>query len=243
MTSSRMPIKNNNRTRLLSAAKKNKSPNIVTWLKRETPHRQRALIEASRHLNRNDRMNVHTLEGIYAQESSFGQKRGKRYSSRAAGDFQIQKRTAEEMGLEVNQQKEMDQRFEVGPASNAAVRILNRSDDRFKKETNLGIKAKILSIPIKDVDERKKFVLAAYNAGDARIAMAQQLTRKAGGDPTKWDDVKMYLGKASADADQADETRKYVDQILNHEKEFNEHSPIKGHWITKDGRHIFIIDK
>ena len=67
--------------------------------KERSPDKQEALNNAARHLNRNDRMNVHTLEGLYAQESSFGQKRGEKYSSHAAGDFQIRKDTAKEMGL------------------------------------------------------------------------------------------------------------------------------------------------
>lgn len=237
-----MPTKKGSLKRL-PTSKSGKSPDMNGWLKRETPVRQKALIEASRHLNRNDRMNVHTLEGLYARESSFGQKRGKKYSSGAAGDFQIQEGTAKEIGLEVNQDKEIDQRFEVAPASTAVVDILNRSDDRFKRETNLGVKMKVLTIPLEDGEERKKFVLAAYNAGDTRIAMAQQLARKAGDDPTKWGDVKKYLEKAGEDKDQAKETRNYVEQILSHEKEFNQYSPIQGHWITKNGRHIFIIDK
>lgn len=46
---------------------------------------------------------------------------------------------------------------------------------------------------ITDPEERQKFVLASYNAGENHIADARRLTAKYGGDPNRWDDVAKYL--------------------------------------------------
>ncbi|MEA3504223.1 MAG: transporter substrate-binding domain-containing protein [Bacteroidota bacterium] len=49
-----------------------------------------------------------------------------------------------------------------------------------------------------DTDERKKYVLAAYNVGIAHIYDAMRLTIKYGGDPLVWDkNVSFYLRKKS----------------------------------------------
>ena len=49
-----------------------KKSNVDVWLKRETPRKQKALENASRHFNNNDALTVNHLEAIYGQESSFG---------------------------------------------------------------------------------------------------------------------------------------------------------------------------
>lgn len=53
---------------------------------------------------------------------------------------------------------------------------------------------------IDDPAERKKFILAAYNAGHGHIMDAIKLTRKFDGDPQAWEDVKIYLIKKSTPA-------------------------------------------
>lgn len=50
---------------------------------------------------------------------------------------------------------------------------------------------------IEDNDERKKFILAAYNVGHGHVIDAIKLTEKHGGDQTKWKDVKTFLIKKS----------------------------------------------
>lgn len=230
-------------------------PNISDWLKGETPYQRKALEAASRHFDKNDVMDVHTLEALYGQESSFGKLRGKRNSNGAAGDFQIKKNIARDLGLKVSAKN--DERFDLDASSAAAAKYLKASDTYFRKETILA--DDLRTIPITDLEERKKIALAAYNAGSSRIAEAQKLALEAGQDPTKWDDVEQYLEKAGASRAQANETRDYVNKILGYEKEFDKKSkadpnakykrakpidpyPSGGHWITKDGRHILIRD-
>ncbi len=47
---------------------------------------------------------------------------------------------------------------------------------------------RIFASKVPDPQERKKFVLASYNAGQGHIFDAMRLARKYGLDPTKWDD-------------------------------------------------------
>ena len=83
-----------------------KASNIATWLERETPHKQTALENASRHFDDKDALTVNTLEAIYGQESSFGRNRRTRGIAGAAGDFQLERPTAKRMGLTVGRKND-----------------------------------------------------------------------------------------------------------------------------------------
>lgn len=236
-------------------ANKQKS-NVDIWLERETKHNREALENASRYFDENDNLTVNTLEGIYGQESSFGlnSMMGERGSSGAAGHFRLEKATAERYGLIVSKQN--DQRFDIDYASSAAARYLKDINGIFAKRTILSKDTR--SIPVKNMSEREKFILAAYNAGEGRIARAQYLAEQAGSNPQKWNDVKGFLEKAGATQDKAKEIRDYVDNVAIYEEEFAEKSPAnknikqkepkkqyrctEGHWVTIDDRPVFICD-
>jgi membrane-bound lytic murein transglycosylase MltF len=117
---------------------------------------------------------------LYGQESSFGKDRRSRNSTGAAGDFQMEAETARKMGLRISEKN--DERFDLDASSAAASKNLKTSDNHFRKKTTLT--DDVETTPIKDAEERKKFDVAAYNAGDARIAKAQKFAREAGDDPT-----------------------------------------------------------
>lgn len=241
------PRKNN-------ATPKNKS-NVDFWLKNETPHKREALENASRHFDKKDSLTVNTLEAIYGQESSFGKNRRSRGISGAAGDFQLEKNTAKRMGLTVTPKN--DERFDVDNASAAAAKYLKTQDAIFSKKTVLD--KDLATSAVKNSSERKRFVIAAYNAGEGRIAKAQELANESGKNPAKWNDVKEYLESAGASPEKVREIIDYVDKIFEYESEFSKKSkadkkaksgrPIKvkklpagGHWITLRGNHIFIQD-
>ena len=97
----------------------------------------------------------------------------------AAGHFHFESATAKEYGLIVT--KKNDQRFDIDYASSAAARYLKDLDSMFSKSTK--IREGSTTIAIKNPAEREKFVLAAYNGGQRRIADAQNLTQKSGMDP------------------------------------------------------------
>jgi membrane-bound lytic murein transglycosylase MltF len=159
---------------------------VENWIKKETDHKLNALENASRHFDKLDALTVNTLEGIYGQESSFGSKRGKRGIAGPAGDFQLERRIGRKMGPKVSPKN--DQRFDVDNASAAAAKYLKTLDRTFSKKTTLA--KGIETVSIKNMEERKKFTVGAYNAGEGRIAKAQDIAKQAGKDSTKGDDVK-----------------------------------------------------
>ncbi len=195
-------------------------------------------------------------EAIYGQESSFGKNRRQRGMSGAAGDFQLERKTAKRMGLTVSEKN--DERFDVDNASAASAKYLKMQDKAFSKKTTLS--ETLSTSPIEAPVERKKFAIAAFNAGEGRIAKAQKLAKEDGKDPAIWNDVKEYLETAGATSDKSKEIQEYVDKVLEYDAEFSKKSkadkmvksgkprkirklPVGGHWITLDGNHIFIEDK
>ena len=242
--------------KIIKTKLKKKASNVGTWLERETPHKRTALENASRHFDDKDVLTVNTLEAIYGQESSFGKTRRKRGMSGAAGDFHLERATAKRMGLTVSEKN--DERFDVDKASAASAKYLKIHDKKFSEQTTLA--GKLSTSPVEDVVEREKFVVAAFNAGEGRIAKAQTLAKQDGKNPAIWDDVKEYLESAGATPDKSKEIQEYVDKVLEYDAEFSKKSkadktvksgeprkvkrlPEGGHWITLDGKHIFIEDK
>ncbi len=232
-----------------------KVSNVDVWLKREINRVRKALESASRYFDGNDTLTVNTIEAVYAGESSFGTTLRNRGSVGAAGHFHLESGTAKEYGLIVT--KTNDQRFNVDYASSAAARYLKDIDTMFSKNTK--IREGSATIAVKNPMERKKFVLAAYNGGQRRIADAQNIARKAGKDVQIWTDVEEFLESAGATNDKANEIRRYVDKVSLFELEFAKKSPAnknikpkepgkkkyrctQGHWVTIDDRHIFICD-
>ena len=218
--------------------------NVDRWLERETPRIRKALESASRHFDTSDLLTVNTLEAVYGQESSFGTLLGKRGSADAAGHFQFEPETARRYGLSVS--KENDQRFDMDRASSAAARYLKDLNTWFGKRTKLS--EGLYTIPVKNILERKKFALRAFNAGEGRIAKAQRLAEKAGKNPQLWSDVAKHLVR---------ETQQYVEMVPLYEAEFALKSPANknmkmkgvrkgkylctvGHWRTIDDRPVFI---
>jgi len=58
---------------------------------------------------------------------------------------------------------------------------------------------------VHDDDERRRFAIAAYNAGEGRVAAAQRKALSRGGDPRHFEDVRPFLPAI---------TRRYVDRVL-----------------------------
>ena len=232
-----------------------KVSNVDSWLKRETPHIRKALENASTYFDHNDVLDVHTLEAIYAKESSFGTLLHERGIDGAAGEFQLKKALAEHYGLSTS--KENDQRFDIDYASIAAARYLKDIDYTFSKRTKLT--SKLFTVPVLDPVERKKFDLAAYTGGQGTIAKIQQLALKAGKNPAKWDEVRAFLKAAKVDPNIIQQINGYIPKVPEYEAEFAKKSSADknakdkkivkpkiqctdGHWITKDHHHIFICD-
>ncbi len=232
-----------------------KPSNVEVWLERETSFTRRALESASRHFDSNDELTVNTLEAVYGQENSFGILMGKRGSTNRAGHFQFEPPTAKRYSL--NSSKGNDQRFDIDRAASAAARYLKDLNSWFGERTSLG--GGVYTVPVKSISERKKFVLGAFNAGEGRVARAQHLAQEDGRDPRLWSEVVNYIAAAKALPKKQEETRAYVEMIPLYETEFAKKSPANktlkkkgirkgkylctdGHWVTIDGRPVFICD-
>ncbi len=231
--------------------KETKKAYVDTWILAENndKHRVKALENASRHFEEKDNLTVNTLEAIYGQESSFGTNfKNNRGSDAGAGHFQLEKKTAEQYNLIVK--KDNDQRFDIDYSSDVAARYLKDLYNYFSKSTVLS--STIRTIPVKDTKERKKFALAAYNAGQGRIAQAQIEAEKAGENPALWDIAKEYLRQAGANEKKEKIIKEYVVSIEVYEQEFvlkspadkeaknKKPKPVKSsgeegcHWVTLD---------
>lgn len=231
-----------------------KPSDVDQWLERETPRIRRALESASRYFDAHDELTVNTLEAVYGRESSFGTMLGERGSTAAAGHFHFKPQTAEEYGLSVS--KHNDQRFDIDDASSAAARYLKNLDTFFSKRTLLG--EGLRTIPVSNSLERRKFVFAAYNGGQGRVAAAQQRAEAAGKKPSLWAEVKKFLESETTTKTTADEMRRYVEKILPYEAEFASKSPAEktiksqeprkgtdcadGRWRTIDDHPVHICD-
>ncbi len=228
-------------------------PNVDVWLERETLRVRRALESASRHFDSDDNLTVNTLEAVYGRESSFGTLIGTRGSPEAAGHFQFEPPTARRYGLNVS--RENDQRFDIDRVSSAAARYLKDLYKMFGQNTDLPGGRRTTAV--KNLSERKKFFVGAFNAGEGRIAGAQRLAEQAGKNPRLWSDVREFIAEAGTTPAKERETKEYVEDILRYEAEFAIKSPAdknkkqkkpgkqqawctEGRWRTIDDRPVFI---
>ena len=122
------------------------------------------------------------------------------------GTFQVTHSTA----------KEMRRRFAAGvvarPAGNDDVALgvgyLRYLHDLFSTSKTLGRGVSTTAIP--DEGQRKLFAVAAFNAGEGRVAQAQARARAAGQDPTRFDAIRPYLPSI---------TRTYVQRVASAARE------------------------
>ncbi|MBK5720755.1 transporter substrate-binding domain-containing protein [Dysgonomonas sp. Marseille-P4677] len=130
----------------------------------------------------------------------------------AAGIMGLMPRTAASLGLKSEDRMNPD--LSIG----AAVDLLDRLDKIFRKVDNM--------------QEREKFILAAYNAGNGHINDAQALASKYGANPYVWEgNVQKYLELKSNPEYYNDsvcksgyfrggETMKYVNSVLSTTERF-----------------------
>lgn len=68
----------------------------------------------------------------------------------------------------------------------------------------------LATVPVPDAGERRLFAVAAFNAGEGRVAQAQARARASGGDPTHFADVRRFLPSI---------TRAYVGRVATYAAE------------------------
>lgn len=120
---------------------------------------------------------------------------------RSVGTFQVTHTTAAEM-----RHKIATGRVVRPPGSDdvaLGVGYLRYLQDLFARDARLG--HGLETVAVADADERRRFAIAAYNAGEGRVARAQAQVAAAGGDPTRFADVRPYLPHI---------TRGYVERVV-----------------------------
>lgn len=70
--------------------------------------------------------------------------------------------------------------------------------------------SKLDAVAVSDNDDLRQFAVAAFNAGEGRVAQAQKRAAAAGLDPSSFDDIRKFLPQS---------TRAYVDRVSNYAEE------------------------
>lgn len=78
-------------------------------------------------------------------------------------------------------------------------------DDIFTRDTTLG--GSLHTMPVRDAAERTRFAVAAYNAGEGRVARAQERAAALRRDPTRYENVRAFLPAI---------TQRYVDRVMRY---------------------------
>jgi soluble lytic murein transglycosylase-like protein len=125
---------------------------------------------------------------------------------RSKGTFQVLPSTAAEM------RRKFAAGTVVRPTGHDDVAVgvgyLRYLHDLFARGATLTSKLDAVAVP--DGDERRQFAVAAFNAGEGRVAQAQKRAAAAGLDPTSFDDVRSFLPQS---------TRAYVDRVAGYTEE------------------------
>jgi soluble lytic murein transglycosylase-like protein len=77
--------------------------------------------------------------------------------------------------------------------------------DIFGRDTTLA--GRLRTTPVHDAGERTRFAVAAYNAGEGRVARAQERAVAQRRDPTRYENVRAYLPAI---------TQRYVDRVMRY---------------------------
>jgi soluble lytic murein transglycosylase-like protein len=175
-------------------------PQVAAWARPVTTPDKRALAESIRRSARTAGLDPALSVAVARAESSLDPA-AKSSDGRSAGTFQVLPTTAAEM------RRKIANGTVERPAGTDDVALgvgyLRYLHDLFGRDAHL---AKGLdTVAVEDADQRRLFAVAAFNAGEGRVAGAQKKAAAAGGDPTRFADVAPYLPKI---------TQHYVPRVL-----------------------------
>ncbi len=136
----------------------------------------------------------------------------------AQGLMQIMPKTAAHLGLKPEEVNDPEKNIR------AAAQLIKELTESFSD--------------VKNVEERKRFVLASYNGGSGHIRDAMALTTKQGGNPQRWADVAerlLLLREPEYYNDpvvkhgyiRSTETHDYVELILERYKQYRRSAPLR----------------
>lgn len=149
---------------------------------------------------------------VVSKESSFNVRAISSDGHASKGLFQLLDRTGKDLLGRFNVERSYDP---YDPEQNVylGVGYLRHLHDLFSRETDLPNKT--TTVPAANSASLEKLAVAAFNAGEGRVASAQGRARDAGFDPAHYDHVEAYLPKS---------TREYVARVIEAKSEFGPRS-------------------
>ena len=135
-------------------------------------------------------------------ESSFDHNAVSADGHYSKGVFQLLDSTAQDLVTALNIQEDYEP-FDPSMNTNLGLSYLRSLTEMFSNPTK--IKGNLFSIGGKSPEEVEKFAVAAFNAGQGRVARAQQRVQELGRDATAFSQVAPFLPKS---------TQSYVEKVL-----------------------------
>ena len=172
---------------------------IAAWLR--TP-RQRALADAITRASDHVGVSSDVSLAVAVAESSLDPT-AQASDGLSSGTFQVTSPTESDIRRRIRDGEI------VRPPGNDDVALgvahLSWLHDLFGRDATLG--GKLRTVPVADTSERTRFAVAAYNAGEGRVARAQERAAALRRDPTRYENIRAFLPGI---------TQRYVDRVMRY---------------------------
>ncbi|MBX7143262.1 MAG: transglycosylase SLT domain-containing protein [Oligoflexia bacterium] len=146
---------------------------------------------------------------VASAESGFDSNAVSRDGFASKGVFQLLDSTATTLLKRSEQNATSYRPFDPQQNVDLGVRYLRYLHDVFSKPSELP--HDLNTVPAANSAALEKLAVAAFNAGEGRVAAAQQQARRAGKDPGQYDAVEAYLPES---------TREYVMRVMSEKSRF-----------------------
>lgn len=185
-----------------------KTPTVVDVRKipHESPEQRAARLDEYRRLI-DTAGNRHGIDpalsmAVASAESSFNPTAVSSDGHFSKGLFQLLDTTGRQLHQTLGVEKDYDP-FDPAMNVDLGVGYLRRLHELFSQPSELA--NKLTTVPAANSSSLEKLAVAAFNAGEGRVAYAQLRAGKAGADPTEYANVRPYL---------PDTTQDYVDKVM-----------------------------
>jgi len=172
---------------------------ISPWLRTS---RQRALADAITHAAQHVGVSSDVSLAVAVAESSLDPT-ARSSDGLSSGTFQVTGPTQRDIRRRI-QEGEL-----VRPPGSDDVALgiahLGWLHELFGRDANLG--GPLRTVPVADAGERTRFAVAAYNAGEGRVARAQERAAAQRRDPTRYENIRAFLPEI---------TQRYVDRVMRY---------------------------
>lgn len=145
---------------------------------------------------------------VVHSESSFNVKAVSADGHASKGLFQLLDTTGKQWHGRLDVEENYNP-FNAGMNVDLGINYLRHLHEIFSTNTNLPNNTS--TIAAANSSSLEKLAVAAFNAGEGRVAAAQARALKAGGDPSVYEEVKQYL---------PDSTQEYVTRVLNYREKY-----------------------